>query len=80
MHPIVGFLSVPTFASHLHVVAADADRVELGHVCCCVGHDVTHNAHGGARGVDVCVAHHELLQQQQQEMLTIALLLVHTAS
>ena len=39
-----------------HVVAADADRVELGHVFGAVGDDVRNDAHGGRRRIDIGVA------------------------
>mmetsp|Transcript_52088 Transcript_52088/g.108745 ORF Transcript_52088/g.108745 Transcript_52088/m.108745 type:complete len:356 (+) Transcript_52088:1486-2553(+) len=46
----------------LHVIAADGDGVELGHVLAGVAHDVADDAERRARRVDVGVAHHELLE------------------
>ena len=39
-----------------HMVAADADSVELGHVLGAMGNDVGHDAHGGRRRIDIGVA------------------------
>ena len=49
-------------AGLLHVVARDADRVELRHVPRRVLDDVRDDAHRGRRRVDVRVADHELLE------------------
>ena len=46
----------------LHVIAADRDAVELGHVRGRVAEDVADDVHGGPRRIDVGVAHHELFQ------------------
>jgi hypothetical protein len=48
--------STPVGAGFHHVVAADADRVELGHVLGAVGDDVRNDAHGGHRRIDVGVS------------------------
>jgi hypothetical protein len=39
-----------------HVVAADADRVELGHVLGTEGDDVRYDPHGGSWRIDIGVA------------------------
>mmetsp|Transcript_69715 Transcript_69715/g.220724 ORF Transcript_69715/g.220724 Transcript_69715/m.220724 type:complete len:343 (+) Transcript_69715:817-1845(+) len=46
----------------LHVVPADADGMEEGHVAGRVRHDVPHDPHGGRGRVDEGVADHELLE------------------
>ena len=46
----------------LHMVAGDADAVELRHLFCGVGEDVADDAHGRIGGVDVGVADHELFE------------------
>ena len=58
----VGQLDVGGGAGFLHVVTGDGDAIELGHVLRGVLEDVGNNLHGRQRGVDVGVAHHELLQ------------------
>ena len=55
-------LDVGGSAGLLHVVAGDRDGVELGHVLRGVFEDVGDNLHGECRRVDVCVTHHELLE------------------
>ncbi len=49
-------------AGFLHVVAGNADRVELGHLVRRVLDDVADDAHRRLRRVDVGVADHELLE------------------
>ncbi len=46
----------------MHVIAADADAVELGHLPRAIAEDVAHDAHARPRRIDVGVAHHELLE------------------
>ena len=55
-------LNVVGGAGFLHVVAGDADAVELGHLFGGVGEDVADDADGGVGGVDVGVADHELFE------------------
>ena len=58
----VGELEVGGRAGFLHMVAGNADRVELGHVLRRVGEDVRHDPHRGCGREDVGVADHELLE------------------
>jgi hypothetical protein len=58
----VSELQIRRRAGLVHVVAADADAVELGHLLRAIAEDVAHDAHAGTWRVDVGVAHHELLQ------------------
>ena len=39
-----------------HVVAADADRVVLGHMLGAIADDIGYNSHGGFRWIDIGVA------------------------
>ena len=55
-------LEVARRAGFLHVVAADRDRVELGHLATGVLDDVRTDPHARLRRIDVRVADHELLQ------------------
>ena len=58
----VGHFEVRRGARFLHVVAGNRDAVELRHVLRGVREDVADDLHRGRRGVDVGVAHHELLE------------------
>ena len=58
----VGELEVGGRPGLLHVVAGNADRVELGHVLRRVGEDVRDDPHRGRGREDVGVADHELLE------------------
>ena len=44
------------------MVAADADRVELGHMLTGISEDVGDDPHTGLWWVDIGVANHELLE------------------
>jgi hypothetical protein len=55
-------LEVERRAGLLHVVARDADAVELGHLLGRVAEDVRDDPHAGRGRVDVRVADHELLE------------------
>ena len=58
----VGQLDVGRCARLLHVVTRNRDRVELGHVLRGVLEDVGDDAHRELRGINIGVAHHELLE------------------
>ena len=58
----VSQLDVTGGAGFLHVVAGDGNRVEFGHVLRGVLEDVGDDAHREFRGIDICVAHHEFLE------------------
>ena len=58
----VGQFQVGGRAGFLHVIAADADAVELRHLLRGVAEDVADDPHGGFRRIDVGVADHELFQ------------------
>ena len=58
----VSQLDVGSSTSLLHVIARDGDAVELRHLLRGVLEDVGNDLHGECRGIDVGVAHHELLQ------------------
>ena len=58
----VGQLNIGGSTSLLHVIARDRDRVELRHFLRGVLEDVSNNLHRECRGIDIGVAHHELLQ------------------
>ncbi len=55
-------LDVGRGARLLHVVTRNRDRVELGHVLRGVLEDVGDDAHRELRGINIGVAHHELLE------------------
>ena len=58
----VGQLQVGRRSGLLHVIAADRDRVELGHVRRGEGEDVRDDPHRGRGRIDVGVPHHELFE------------------
>jgi len=54
----VSHFQIGSCAGFMHVIAGNADAVELGHVLAGVGKDVRDDAHGGFGRIDIGVAHH----------------------
>ena len=46
----------------MHVIATNADGIKFCHVLRSVIKNISHDAHGRSRGIDIGIAHHELFQ------------------